>query len=330
MRSHEFARVPRLQLGWLMAGAALAVLLITGCTGAAQQADRSVVRLITGLPGAGFNPLGRALATAFSTSMPEVAFEILESGGSVANVDALQQGRADVGLAFADVAYIGYSGRLDGTAGPLDELRGIAVLQLTPVHILVRDDAPCDSMAELSGARVALGPAGSGTALTAQLLLETHGLATSDVQAERLPFTEAAARMRRGTLDAAFVVAGYPAEAVAATMGAGARLIEITGDQIATIRHAYPFLRAALIPARTYRGQEQPVQTVGVDTLLICRAGLDEDLVYELTKRFFEAIPALAADVSAMRTMDLDRTPATPIPLHDGAARFYRERELSR
>jgi len=70
------------------------------------------------------------------------------------------------------------------------------------------------------------------------------------------------------------------------------------------------------------------IHTIGVDSLLICRKDLDESIVYDLTKHFFEALPALSSSLDALRFMDLDESPATPIPLHDGAARYYREREL--
>ena len=63
---------------------------------------------------------------------------------------------------------------------------------------------------------------------------------------------------------------------------------------------------------------------------LVCRRDLDETLVYDLTRRFFEALPSLSSSQGALRFIDLDQAPATPIPLHDGAARFYRERELLR
>jgi len=62
--------------------------------------------------------------------------------------------------------------------------------------------------------------------------------------------------------------------------------------------------------------------------VLVCRSGLDEGLVYDLTRRFFEALPSLSSSQDALRFIDLEQAPAMPIPLHEGAARYYREREL--
>ena len=72
------------------------------------------------------------------------------------------------------------------------------------------------------------------------------------------------------------------------------------------------------------------MHTIGVDNLLLCRSDLQDELVYELTKRFFDALPRLASEQPSLRLMDFAQAPATPIPLHDGAARYYRERELFR
>ena len=79
-----------------------------------------------------------------------------------------------------------------------------------------------------------------------------------------------------------------------------------------------------------YPAHPRSVHTIGVDNMLVCSNDLDEDFVYELTKSLFNGLPALAAEQTSLRLMDVSQGPATPIPLHDGAARYYRERELFR
>jgi len=72
------------------------------------------------------------------------------------------------------------------------------------------------------------------------------------------------------------------------------------------------------------------MHTLSIDVLLLGRAGLDDALVHRLTSILFQVLPQLGAELTFLRSMDPDRAPATPIPLHPGAARFYREKELSR
>jgi len=283
---------------------------------------------------AGFNPLADALATTLGEEFPDITFELpgapsIISGG-VANMQALQGRTADLGLTFSNVAYTGYIGRLDGSLERLDRVRGIAVLYLTPAHLVVRGDSPIHTLADLRGRVVAAGRPGSGTPLTSALVMRAVGLSEKDISQEWLTFTEAADRLIRGELDAMFVNQGYPSESVRTVMQAGARLLDLAGPPIERLRSQYPFLRAALIPEHTYPGQRSIVRTIGIDTLLVCRADLDEALVHRITQVLFATLPALAIKVPALRHMELERAAAMPIPLHPGAARYYREQELSR
>jgi TRAP transporter TAXI family solute receptor len=314
----------------LVAGC-VAALCAFGCRPAPlAQAAPIRVRFSTGTPGGGFYPLGEGLARAYERSLVAVDLQIHPSAGAVANVEAIQRGDADLGFAFADVAYVASVGRLAGASDPFDRLRGIAVLQLTPVQLVVRRDPHIREVADLRGRRIGVGPPGSGTALTASLVLEAFGIGASSVQAETLQFNDAADRLVRGTLDAMFDAAIYPAESVMVATRAGGRIMPLTGAPIEHLRRDYPFLSVTVIPRDTYPGMSSAIRTIGVDSLLICRRDLDETLVYDLTRRFFDALPSLSSSLGALRFMDLDQAPATPIPLHDGAARFYRERELLR
>jgi TRAP transporter TAXI family solute receptor len=295
-----------------------------------SQAARPVVRLMTGTPGAGFYPLGEALARAFAASQSGWSIQVQESTGSVSNVTALERGDADIGFAYADVAYMAFVGRLEPGAKPFERLRGVAVLELTPVHLVVRGNSGLTSVGDLRGHRIGVGTPGSGTALTAGLVLKAAGLDPPSVRAEPLRYNDAAARIVNGTLDAMFVTGSQPVEAVSAAMRAGARLLPLTGPAIERLRHDYPFLRPTVIRSGTYSGQQAAVHTVGVENVLVCRRELDERLVHDLTRRFFQGLSSLPYLRSLLRLMDLEQAPATPIPLHEGAARYYRERELSR
>jgi uncharacterized protein len=150
------------------------------------------------------------------------------------------------------------------------------------------------------------------------------------VSAVLLPSSDAADQVAAGQLDALFVNASYPFDRIEPAMKRGARLVPISGRPVDELINRYPFLRAVTIPAGTYPGQTAPVATVGVNVVLVCAADLSEPLVYDLTRSFFDALPLLAEAQPSLRLMDPEQAPATPIPLHDGAARYYRESELFR
>jgi hypothetical protein len=287
------------------------------------------LRLTTGSPGGGFQPLGASLAAAYRAGRAGFDVEERESAGSVSNVEAIQRGEADVGFAFADVAYTAFIGQLEGSPARFDRLRGIAVLQLSPLHLVVSRASGIRGVRQLRGRRVGVGRTGSGSALTAELVMKAHGIRPRDVRIEALGYNEAAERLAAGSLDALFVDGSYPLDSVAAATRSGSRLLALRGRVIDRLRHDHPFFGNALIPGGVYSGHPSAIHTIGVDNVLVCSSSLEEGVVYELTRRFVEALPSLAAGQQALRFLDLEQAPATPIPLHEGAARYYRERELS-
>ena len=283
------------------------------------------VRLSTGPAGGGFMPLGNQLVNVFRQRTNTIEVVAVHSAGAVANITALQRGTAELGFTFADVAYLTYSGKLAPDRPPFDQFRGIAVLQVTPIALVARPGLSIRSPADLRGRRVGLGPEGSGTAVTAGLILHAFGLTEKDVQMETSGFQEAATLMLSGKLDAMFDNAISRSESLERVTAVGARFVPIEGPATDRLRRDYPFLTAMAMPRDLYGSS---VHTIGVDGLLVCRSDLDETLVYELTKQLFQSLRSLSR--GALRLMDVEQAPATPIPLHPGAARYYRERELTR
>ena len=315
--------------GWLACACALG-LLAASCTSPPPTSSRIRVRFASGTPGGGFYSLGQDLVREYARVLPDLDIELRQSDGSASNLKAIQQGDADIGLSHADVTYLAFAGRLNGEPERYNRLRGIAVLQLTQVHVVVGRGAGISRIADLRGRRLSLGRPSRESTSTVALVLKAFGIGLPDVTIEPLRYDEAALRLVAGSLDALLVTGTYPLEAVTTAMRAGARLLPIDGPAVDRLRDDYPFFSRVAIPPGTYPGQAESVHTIGVDALVVCRAGLDESVVHDLTARLFEILPRLPSVRSSLGLMDFDQAPATPIPLHEGAARYYRERELSR
>jgi uncharacterized protein len=255
--------------------------------------------------------------------LPDVDSEIASAGGSsITSLLDLQRGAVDISVPLADVAYLAYGGRLAEFAEPFDQLRGMAVTDLSTVHLLTASRVHASSMRDLKGLRVSLGAPGSSTSLITPRLLQAHGISADDAHARRIPNADMLTRIVSGDIDAAFATYAAPSTAVATAMRGGAHLLEISGPVVEQLRTEYPYLKRTLIVGGTYPNQTEAVHTIGVDIVLVCRADLDEQLVYRLLDAYFATQPA-------MTPPNLERAPATPIPLHPGAARYYRQRELS-
>lgn len=271
--------------------------------------------------------LARNTATDLQAALariPDVTVDIVSEGGSsITSLLDLKDGKTNVSGSLADVAYLAYAGQLVEMSGPFDQLRGMAVTGLNTMHLLVAPNVNVTTIRDLKGLRISLGAPGSSTAHITQRMLQDYGIAPAEIHAKRIPNTELVARLTGGDVDAAFSGFTLPNATVIAALQRGAKLIAIDSPEIEDMRTRYPYLKRTLIPVLTYPNQREPIRTLGVDTLLVCRAELDDAVVYALLDAYFATRPATTPP-------NLERAPATPVPLHPGAARFYRQRELSR
>jgi TRAP transporter TAXI family solute receptor len=287
------------------------------------------VKVSTGSPTGNFRPFSEALAKRYAELMPDVRIQSIETPGSVHNIEALQDGTVDIGLAQAGIAYMAYNGRLPEPKRSLRHIRGVAVLNSSEVHLMVSPASTIRSVEELRGRRVGVGPRGGGLALTAGMVLRGY-FAPGEVQDVSTSVSQTMSMLLDNTLDAAFTISSVPNDEANILTGAGARLLPLRGPAVDRLRTRYPFFRTRIIPAGEYPGQPQPVHTLSVDVVLLARAGLDDALVRRLTDGLFRMLPKLSAELPFLKGMVPERAPATPVPLHPGAALYYRERELQR
>ena len=287
------------------------------------------IRLSTGFPTGNFRPFSEALVKGYGQLMPDVRIKQVETRGSLGNIAGLEDGTVDVGLSQAGIAYMAYNGRLRGSRGPMRNIRGIAILNSSAVHLLASPGSSLRSIDDLRGRRVGIGPIGSGAAVISQAVLQGY-FSPGEVHEVDATVPKTNAMLLDNALDAAFTISSVPNDDATHLTDAGARLLPIRGPGVDRLRTLYPFFRSEVIPAGAYRGQDEPVTTLSVDVVLLTRAGLDDALVRRLTDGLFRMLPKLSAELPFLKGMDPERAPATPIPLHRGAALYYRERELRR
>jgi TRAP transporter TAXI family solute receptor len=305
------------------------VLLLTvalcGCgRSSSSEPDRPVLRVATA-----FGPFSTRLTEEYRRTLPDVDIHEQQAASSGDVLRAIQSNTLDFGVALADDAYRAYFGE-DGTPAPDAQVRGISLLQPLPMYLLVRAGSNIHGVADLKGRVVAVGPKNTSSWKLATLVLQAF--AVEPVTVKPLSTREAAAAgLKDGSLDA-IVLPGYvyPDEVTRAVIRDGAYLVPIDGPPIEELRRQSPFVRVVMIPRDIYPGQDKIIPTVGIDMMIVCRRDLDEQLAYRLTEQLFNVFPRLARIEATLRFLNLDDAPATPIPLHPGAARYFRERELSR
>lgn len=322
------------QAGRTVSALAVCVAICTpACSASSPVEQRSPARITiaAGSTEGVFQTVGNALAAVYNEKLPNVRASTQLSANSQSSADAVERGDADLALEGARTTYLAYKKGTSNDPRPHTRLRALAVLFPTVVHIAARRDGGIRSVADLKGRRVFVGPEESPPEQASRVVLESHGLSYRDLHAVFDRDTPIVEQLRTGSLDGVFLF--VPVEHALATevMRSGrARLIPVEENMMAPIRSRSPLLKPASIARGTYDGQTETVLTVGTDVLLVCREDLPQKLAYELTKTLFEAVGELSRAYRSAEVINPSRGPAATVPLHPGAARYYRERELFR
>jgi uncharacterized protein len=286
------------------------------------QPSRQILRI-----GTAFGPLTEPLTKEYRQSLPNVDVQSIPAPNSIDLIQAIQNGTADLGVAFSNDTYAGYWSKDQGASRAI---RGVALLQPLSQYLLVRGRSGIHDVRDLRGRVVGIGPKDSSSGTVGRLVLEAFDLNPMTIKVFNTRAAAAEALLNR-TADA-LILPGYvyPDEVMASAIKDGAYFVPIAGPAVDRLRETHPFVRVTAIPRNVIAGQTSVIPTIGVDMVVVCAQDLDEALVYELTKQLFIAFPRLSGVEAGLRFLNAEEAAATPIPLHPGAARYFRERELSR
>jgi TRAP transporter TAXI family solute receptor len=291
------------------------------------------LRIGTGSVSGVYLPAGGAICTLVNRDRKSTGVHcvVAPTEGSVANLDALRAGQIDYALAQSDVVADAAAGRdRFATAGPFPSLRSVFALHHESLGIVVREDSDIDDFDDLKGKRVAVGPRGSGQRALLDLMLAARGWTLADFAAslEMAP-TEEAEALCDDKVDAAIYMAGNPSGLLQeATTSCDTNVVPVPADLVAKLVAANPALRPAIVPGGMYRDTPEDVPTIGTSALLLTSAEEPTEHVYLLVRSVFENLQLL----NSLHPALLDLKPKEmveqpfPVPLHEGAVRYYRER----
>lgn len=304
---------------------ALAALLVSAAP-PAPAAD-TVIHVLTGGASSAYYPLGVALGDAITKTLPGVRASVQGTRGAAENLNLLQAGGGEIGFASADVLADAWMGREEaGFRVPLRKLRGIGALYPNYIQIVARADARIRALADLRGKRVSVGAPRSAIELNARVIVRAAGLRYQDfAKTEYLPFGESIELMKGRQLDATLQSAVAGASALRDF--ANAVDIVVVPIPVDVIRKARdPAYIPGSIPANTYRGQGAVVPTAAILNFAVTQEDVGDDVAYAMTKALWTNLDRLAAAHPAAKAIVLGRAlEGMPVPLHPGAARYYRE-----
>jgi TRAP transporter TAXI family solute receptor len=331
-RGRTLARAVALSAGLVLGlGAALA---------AAQEL--SFFRIGTGSTAGTYFPVGGLIASAVSNppgsrscerggscGVPGLIAVAQSTSGSVENIETIVRGDIESGFSQADVAYWAMTGTgVFAGQWPADQLRVIANLYPEALHLVVRNDIQVHTIADLEGKRISLDREGSGTRVDALLVLEAYGLGPENVEVVSAAPDVAADMLRDGELDALFMVVGTPAEVIAELAEDSLiTLLPIDGAEAEVLRTLYPFFAEDTIEAGTYFNVPF-VQTLSVGAQWLTSADMPDDRVYAITQALWHETTRKLLDSGHPKARLIGLETALGglgVPLHPGAARYYRE-----
>ncbi|WP_299935319.1 TAXI family TRAP transporter solute-binding subunit [uncultured Pelagimonas sp.] len=310
-----------------LAGAAL-VASATLTTGAAAQEFISIgTGGVTGV----YYPTGGAICRLVNKSRKEhgIRCAVESTGGSVYNINTIKAGELEFGVAQSDWQYHAYNGTSKFADNPFPEVRAVFSVHPEPFTLIVRADSGITDFASLAGKRVNVGNPGSGQRATMEVVMGAHGIAMDDLAlATEYKGSEMAKQLCDGNIDAMIYTIGHPAAAIKeATTTCDAVLVSVTGEAIDKLVADNPFYRKATIPGGMYAGTDGDTETFGVGATFVTSANVPENVVYVVAKSVMENIEDFRQLHPAFANLKAEEMVKDGLsaPLHDGAAKAYKE-----
>ncbi|MCS0504829.1 TAXI family TRAP transporter solute-binding subunit [Ancylobacter mangrovi] len=308
--------------------AALALVLAPALAPGSAKATE-FINILTGGTSGVYYPLGVAISKVYADNIPDSKVQVQSTKASVENLNLLEQGRGELAFSLGDSVKLAWEGDTEvGFKSKLGKLRGIAAIYPNYIQIVASKDSGIKTLQDLKGKRVSVGAPKSGTELNARAILAAAGMSYDDLgKVEYLPFGESVELMKNRQLDATLQSAGL---GVASIRDLASSLpITVVSVPAAVVDKLGPPYVSANIPAGTYDGQGEGVDTVAVVNFLVTREGVSDDVAYQMTKLIFENLPTLESAHKAASQIKLeDATKGMPIPLHPGAERYYKEKGI--
>ncbi|WP_445680730.1 TAXI family TRAP transporter solute-binding subunit [Radicibacter daui] len=265
-----------------------------------------------------------------SRSTTHIRCSTESTGGSVFNVNAIQTGDLDFGLAQSDVQYQAYNGtgNFDGKA--FKGLRAVFAVHPEPFTVLARPDVGVSKFEDFKGKRFNVGNPGSGTRASMEELLKQMGWSLSDFSlAGELKADEQGTALCDNKIDGFFYGVGHPSAAIQSpTTACGAKLISLTGPAVDALVAAHPYYSKATIPGGMYAGTPDPTETYGVRATVVTSSETPDDVVYNLVKAVFENFDDFKKLHPAFANLDPKEMVKAGLsaPLHPGAVKYYKEK----
>lgn len=309
-----------LTLGFVMAFSSAAV------------SETTFVTIGTGGVTGVYYPTGGAIARLVNKGKKEhgIRASVESTGGSTYNLNAIASGELEMGVAQSDWQYHAWNGTSKfKEKGPNKDLRAVFSVHPEPFTVVARADSGIKNFEDLKGKRVNIGNPGSGQRGTMEVVMEKMGWTKDDFKlASELKSAEQSKALCDNKIDAIVFTVGHPSGSIKeATTSCDSVIVNVQGEVIDALVEENDYYRTATIPAGMYRGNDQDAMTFGVGATFVSSAKVPENVIYVVVKSVFENFDDFKKLHPAFANLKKEEMVKDGLsaPLHDGAAKYYKE-----
>ncbi len=274
-----------------------------------------------------YYPLAGVLSKVINDQADYINFSVVETAGSLENIEQINQGLAQVAIAQTDSVDYAYHGIETWTKEPATNMRSLLNLYPEVCQIVVAADAEINSIADLAGKRVAVGEVGSGIEANAKHILAAYNLSFADLQIQQLGAEAAALALKDTVIDAFFITSAAPNAVLMNLQNEfDIRLIGLDNEKIDGLVGEYPFYSRANLGVMDYGFLATDIAGIAVQAGLICAPDLPEQVAYDIVKAILEGQDkiteshAKGAFINANNALD-----GLSLELHPGAKLYFEE-----
>lgn len=312
---------------------ALLVMGLGGCgnSGTATNGSasgRQFINVGTAPTGGAFFTVGSAICEVVNENRGDLNWRVAaeSTGGSMENIRLLTQDKLEFAMSNSSITYFAVRGS-EGWESPHD-VRSVITLFPNIAMFVTLADSGIETIADLKGKRVYLGPEGAGFEYFIRPILQAHGLALADLDATYGSQQSAVDLIGDRAVVAAMIGGGTPNPALSQmAQSRDIRLIPFDEDARQKLIAEYSFFEAASIPAGTYRGIDQQFEGLNVGSAhLITHARMDEQVVYDFLKLVYESRDKIAERHRAAANLRPETVAVdNGTEYHPGAIRYFKE-----
>lgn len=295
-----------------------------GTDGGKTEETPKFMSILTGGTGGTYFPLGGSFAKIIKD---ETGIEVNaeSTGASAENMNTLKKKEGEIAFSQTDIASYATEGKLMFKDNKVENIKAIATLYPETIQIVTTKKSGIKSVKDLKGKKVSVGSPGSGTVANAEQILEIYGMTFDDIKKQDLSFDESTEGIQNGSIDAAFVTAGTPTGAVESLSATeDVVIVPLDSDKVDDLIKKYPYYVKDEVPSGVY-GLDGAVSTVAVQAMLVARADLSEQVVYDITKAIFENLDKVTHAKGKLIKVE-NALNGVGIDVHPGAKKYFDEK----